>query len=228
VLAVLYDVHGNLPALEAVLADAHEAGAKRFVLGGDYALFGAWPDETVGRLHELDATWIRGNGERWTAHPPDAPDNEVVQGAIAACREALGEATVEQLAALPEQYVTSSVRYCHASPVSDVRSFLPERGENDPKLLGGAQERRLFFGHTHIQFSRMSEGGHVELVNPGSVGLPWDGDTRAAYALVAGDGAVEFRRVAYDHQGSAAAVRERFPRFGETVARRIERAAFDV
>src|SRR5437763_10661022 len=90
-VALLYDVHGNLPGLEAVLDDAAEQGAEQFVLGGDYALFGAWPEETVARLRELpDARWIRGNGERWTARPGEAPDNEVVQGAIAACRGALG------------------------------------------------------------------------------------------------------------------------------------------
>src|SRR2546421_5375015 len=99
-VAILYDVHGNLPALEAVLADAEAAGAERFVLGGDYALFGAWPAETVERLRELDAEWIRGNGERWTAHPNAAPDDEVVQGAIAYCREQLGDTVAGELAAL--------------------------------------------------------------------------------------------------------------------------------
>jgi predicted phosphodiesterase len=68
VLALLYDIHGNLPALEAVLADAKDADA--FVLGGDYATAGAWPKETVERLKQLEnATWIRGNADRcsWTA-----------------------------------------------------------------------------------------------------------------------------------------------------------------
>ena len=83
-LAVLYDVHGNLPALDAVLEDARFHGAERFMLGGDYSLFGPWPGETVARLRELPAAWIRGNGERWTAAPADAPDDEVVQGAIGA------------------------------------------------------------------------------------------------------------------------------------------------
>src|SRR5438309_1843136 len=83
--ALLYDVHGNLPALEAVLGDAREAGVSSFVLGGDYALFGAWPEEAVDALQQLpDATWIRGNVDRWTAAPADAPDNPVVQGAIEA------------------------------------------------------------------------------------------------------------------------------------------------
>jgi diadenosine tetraphosphatase ApaH/serine/threonine PP2A family protein phosphatase len=228
VLAVLYDVHGNLPALEAVLADAAEAGADRYVLGGDYALFGPWPAETVARLHELDATWIRGNGERWTARPGEAPDNDVVQGAIAASREELGAGLVDELLALPEQYSAGDVRYCHASPVSDVRSFFPEPADDEHELLAGADDDRLVFGHTHLQFRRRSPHGGTELVNPGSVGMPFDGDPRAGYALVAGDGELELRRVAYDHARSAAAARDRLPGFGETVARRIERAAFDV
>ena len=75
----------------------------------------------------------------------------------------------------------------------------------------------------------MSAVGGIELVNPGSVGLPFDGDPRAAYALVAADGAVEHRRVAYDHAAAAARVRERWPGAGwaETVARRIEQARAD-
>ena len=68
-LGLLYAVHGNLAALDAVLRDAESRGCDSFVLGGDYALFGPWPAETVERLRQLDAEWIRGNGERWTAHP---------------------------------------------------------------------------------------------------------------------------------------------------------------
>jgi predicted phosphodiesterase len=225
VRAVLYDIHGNLPALEAVLDEAHAAGATRFVLGGDYALFGPWPAETVERLRALDADWIRGNGERWTASPQDAPDNPVVQGAVAASRDALGDAVVAELAALPPQLAAHEVLFVHGSPPSDVRSFLPEPADDEPELLAGVGEERLFFGHTHLQFRRHALGG-IELINPGSVGMPFDGDHRAGYALIAEDGEVECRRVAYDHEASAAAVRERFPEFGETVARRIEQAAF--
>ena len=226
-LALLYDIHGNLSALEAVIRDAERAGASRYVLGGDYALFGPWPAETVQRLHGLDATWIRGNGERWTASPAEAPDDELVQSAIAACRDMLGEAAVEELAALPEAYVDGHARYCHASPVSDVKSFLPEPSDDEMDLLGEAVEDRLVFGHTHLQFRRPAAQGGIELVNPGSVGMPFDGDTRAAYALVGDDGELELRRVAYDHDASAEAARERLPGFGETIARRISSAAFD-
>ena len=224
-VAVLYDVHGNLPALEAVIEDATAAGATRYVLGGDYALFGPWPAESVERLRGLRAEWIRGNGERWTADPGLAPDDPVVQGAIAACRAELGDRLAGELAALPESHVEGDTRFVHGSPVSDVRSFFPEPMDEDAEMLAGVTEDRLMFGHTHLQFRRHGEGG-IELVNPGSVGMPFDGDHRAGYALVGGDGEVEPRRVAYDHERSAAAVRERFPDFGETVARRIEQAAF--
>jgi diadenosine tetraphosphatase ApaH/serine/threonine PP2A family protein phosphatase len=225
VLALLYDVHGNLGALDAVLADARRAGAQKYLLGGDYALFGPRPAETVDRLRSLDADWIRGNGERWTAQPGDAPDDEVVQGAVAACREALGEALVGELAGLPETLARDGVLYCHASPSSDVRSFFPEPAPDEAELLDGVSARRVVFGHTHLPFERRGEGG-VHLVNPGSVGMSFDGDLRAAYALVGDDDAIEHRRVEYDHEASANDVRERFDApFAETVARRIERAA---
>jgi len=222
VLALLYDMHGNLPALEAVLAEAESAGAESFVLGGDYALFGAWPRETVERLRELQARWIRGNGERWTATPDEAP--EEVLGAIERCRELLGAELVGELAGLPATLTDGSVLYCHGSPVSDVESFAAEPGDEDARLMAGVTATRLVFGHTHLAFRREAAG--VELVNPGSVGMPFDGDHRAAWALVGDDGRVELRRSAYDHMASAAAVRERLGEAGELPARRIELASF--
>jgi predicted phosphodiesterase len=209
-LALIYDVHGNLPALEAVLADAREQGADGYLIGGDVALFGPWPEATVERLRELaPATWIRGNGERWTADPEAAP--EPVRGATAAACAALGDALVDELAALPESAdVDADTRAWHGSPVSDVRSFMPEPGDDEAELLGGVSERRLIFGHTHLPFRRMSATGDIELVNPGSVGMPFDGDHRAAYALLAADGTIAHRRVAYDHASVPAALRERY------------------
>ena len=221
-LGLIYDVHGNLPALDAVLADAR--GVERWLLGGDYALFGAWPMETVERLRQLDARWLRGNGERWTASPGDAP--EEVQAAIARCRELLGEGVVADLAGLPETISEDGVLYCHGSPVSDVQSFFPEPTPDEDGLLGGFSGGRLVFGHTHLQFSRTGPKG-IELLNPGSVGMPMDGDQRAAYAVVADDGSIDLRRVAYDHQASADAIRDVIGEGGEQAARRIERASFD-
>lgn len=209
-VALLYDIHGNLPALEAVLGAVRSAGAEHVLLGGDYALFGPYPRETVEALDRLtNATWIRGNVDRWSARPADAPDDPLIQEAIAACRHDLAAGAIERLGALPEQTVLGGTRYCHASPLSDVRSFLPEATEEEGELLAGASERRVVFGHTHLQFHRIRADG-VELVNPGSVGMPLDGDGRAAYALVGEDGSIELRRCAYDQEASAAAMSERF------------------
>jgi diadenosine tetraphosphatase ApaH/serine/threonine PP2A family protein phosphatase len=221
VLALLYDIHGNLPALEAVLADADEAGAERYLLGGDYALFGAWPAEVVERLRELDATWIRGNVDRWAASPDEAPDE--LAPAIDACRSLIGAERAGELGALDAEALLDGVRYCHASPLSDLDGFDRDDASRDEELINGATERRIVFGHTHIQFLRGSPAG-PELVNPGSVGIPLDGDHRAAYALVDGDGDVRPRRVDYDWAASAAALRERLGEAGEVPARRIEQA----
>jgi diadenosine tetraphosphatase ApaH/serine/threonine PP2A family protein phosphatase len=228
-LACLYDVHGNLPALEAVLDDAARQGAQRFVLGGDYALFGGWPAEAVARLRALEpALWIRGNGERWTADPAAAPDNEVVPGAIAAARAALGEELVADLTALPEGAEHEETLICHGSPPSDVRSFFPQPADDEAELLAGVTHARVLFGHTHLPFRRISTTGGIELVNPGSVGMPFDHDPRAAYALIHPDRSIEHRRVEYDYLASAARVRAVGARWAEVVARRIELARMDV
>ncbi len=225
-LACLYDVHGNLPALEAVLADARAHGAERYLLGGDYALYGGWPAETLERLRRLDAAiWIRGNVDRWLTDPSDVPVAEV-HGALEDCRAALGEALVGWLYGLPEraEFADGTLAVL-ATPISDMRFFAPQTSPDDEELLGGLRPPRLLFGHTHVPFRRVALG--VELVNPGSVGMPFDGDPRASWAIVGDDGEVEHRRVEYDHMKTVEAVRERFEDpFGDTVARRIESARF--
>jgi diadenosine tetraphosphatase ApaH/serine/threonine PP2A family protein phosphatase len=226
VLGLLYDVHGNLRALDAVLADAGEAGVGRFLLGGDYAVFGPEPAECIARLCELDATWIRGNGERWVANPGQGPDHPGTQAAFAWTRERLGDRLVAELGGLPEQEVVGATRFCHASPVSDMRSFFPEPAPDEDELLRGVSEPRLIFGHTHVPFGRRSAAG-IELANPGSVGQPWDGDTRAAWAILHDDGRVEHRRAEYDFRAAAAAARALGSDWGEVVAQRIEQARFD-
>jgi predicted phosphodiesterase len=229
-LALLYDVHGNLPALSAVLEDASSAGASRYLLGGDYALFGAWPAETVARLRELDnARWIRGNGERWTAGlEPPPPDNPVVSGAIAAARRALGAKLVTAMGELVALSEDRDALICHGSPPSDVRSFLPEPADDEAELLDGVRHARLIFGHTHLPFRRVSAVGGIELVNPGSVGMPFDGDTRAAYALIHPDHAIEHRRVEYDVAATVARLREIGEPWTEVAAKRLEQARADV
>lgn len=223
VAAILYDIHGNLAALEAVLGDARAAGAQRFVLGGDYALFGSRPSEVVAALRELPepAVWIRGNVDRWTAEPDSAPADELIAGAIADCRAALGPGVVAQLGSLPEAHIEAGVRFSHASPRSDLESFLPDPDAGDAAMLDGAREPLQVFGHTHLQFRRPGPGG-TTLVNPGSVGMPLDGDIRAAYALLA-DGEVELRRVDYDVEAAARALAEGHPDapWAQRTARRL-------
>jgi diadenosine tetraphosphatase ApaH/serine/threonine PP2A family protein phosphatase len=226
-LALLFDTHGNLPALEAVLDDAQGAGASRYLLGGDYAVFGGWPAETVARLRELpDATWIRGNVDRWAA--TEAPGGEPADSGIASARAAMEADVVAELGGLPESAdLGHGTRAWHASPKTDLKSFRPEPGDDEAELLEGVEDRRLVFGHFHVAFERVSAVNGITLVGPGSVGLPVDGDHRAAYALMHDDGRIERRRVAYDHAASAARVREVADGapWGEIIAGRIERAS---
>ncbi|HEX6715194.1 MAG TPA: metallophosphoesterase family protein [Thermoleophilaceae bacterium] len=224
-LGLIYDVHGNLEALEAVLTDAGEAGIGRFLLGGDYALFGLQPAETVERLRSLDARMIRGNVDRWTARPHDAPDDATLQDAIRACREEMGDRVVADLDALPEFLTGDGVRFTHASPLSDIESFAPEPADEDEQLLAGHSEPLQVFGHTHLPFERSGPGG-IRLVNPGSVGMPMDGDQRASWAILHDDGRIEQRRVAYDHPRVVAELRAIGEPWADRSARRIEQARF--
>ena len=197
------------------------------MLGGDYALFGAYPSETLDRLNALDAAWIRGNTERWLEDSSDMPGGELTERSLAYCREALGE-TAHALAALPPTADADGALICHASPRSDMKSFAPTPGVADAELLADGDPDLIVFGHTHVQFQRAS--GRHTLVNPGSVGLPFDGDRRAAYALWRGGTDFELRRVEYDAGAYAAAVRDRLAvTLGgavETLVKRVEEAAF--
>jgi predicted phosphodiesterase len=219
-LAVLYDIHANLPALEAVVADARVRGADRYLLGGDYAGFGPFPDETLALLRELPAaTWIRGNGERWLREPPlDRP--EVVPAVEANARE-LGPEEVERLYGLPTHIELDGILYVHGSPLSDVESFHADAQPGEEELLAGVRDRTVVFGHSHLQFRRPGPDG-TDLMNPGSVGMPLDGDTRAAWASWDGDFA--FRRVAYDVERAVAAARS-LGEWGEAMTHRYRHAS---
>ena len=221
-LAILYDIHDNLPALEAAIADAEAAGAYRWLLGGDFAAWSPWPKETLERLRSLRAaTWIRGNGERWLRDPPlDRP--EVV---VSLAERPPGIGTDEGwLYSLQTQVSLDGVLYVHGSPLSDVESFAAEPQPGEKRMLAGVRDRTVVFGHSHLQFRRPGPDG-TELLNPGSVGMPLDGDTRGAYALRRDDGEFEFRRVEFDVERVAAAWRAVGGRFGEMAAGRIERGS---
>jgi len=219
VLALLYDIHGSLPALDAVLADAEAAGADAYLLGGDFGAWGPHPRECVERLRGLPrTTWVRGNGERWTREPPlDRP--EVAEAIVG--RES-GYGTDEGwLYSLQAQVELDGVLYCHGSPLSDVESFPAEPGADDERMLDGVRDTTVVFGHSHLQFRRPGPN-RTDLLNPGSVGMPLDGDVRGAYALRRDDGEFEFRRVEFDVERVAAAWRAVGGRFGEMAARRTE------
>jgi len=102
VLGILYDIHGNIPALGRVLDEAAALGVDRWLLGGDYGTPSPWPEETIARLRELpDATWIRGNGERWLREPPlDRPE---VMESYKIFAGSYPEELVDWLYALPAQ-----------------------------------------------------------------------------------------------------------------------------
>jgi diadenosine tetraphosphatase ApaH/serine/threonine PP2A family protein phosphatase len=222
-LGLLYDIHGNLPALEQVLSEAQAEGVDRWLLGGDYGTPSPWPLETLDRLKQLpDATWIRGNGERWLREPPlDRPE---VMESYELFAGDLPDDVVDRLYGLPAQAELDGVLYVHGSPLSDVESFAPEPEPGEARLLDGVRERLVVFGHSHQQFRRPGPDG-TELLNPGSVGMPLDGDTRAAWAARDDDGRFEFRRTAYDTERAVAAYRDLGGDFGEMVARRIQRGS---
>jgi predicted phosphodiesterase len=221
VLAVLYDIHGNLVALEEVLNDAEAAGADAYLLGGDFAAWSPWPLETLERLRALPhTTWIRGNGERWLREPPlDRPD---VAEMLAQGKSGLGPEE-GWLYSLQTHVRLEGVLYVHGSPLSDVESFPAEPGDDDERMLNGVREATVVFGHSHLQFERPGPNG-TTLINPGSAGMPLDGDPRAAYALRGDEGEFEFRRVAYDVERAAQAW-ERTPGFGPVAAQRLRKGS---
>jgi putative phosphoesterase len=198
-VAALYDVHGILPALEAVLADPRCAGADLIVCGGDLVA-GPLPAECLERL-EAEGERVRflsGNGDRETLSPPDeGPLREI--GLWAAAR--LGSERLERVAQWPstvELELTGLGRllFCHATPSSDTDILTAATPDQDvAAALAGTPVDVVVCGHTHVQFDRRV--GAIRLVNAGSVGMPYEGSPDARWALV-GDGDVALVSTPYD------------------------------
>lgn len=229
---MLYDIHGNDVALAAAIADAQAAGADAWLLGGDHCLFGAQPVAVLDRLERLpaDTVWLRGNTERWVAHP-DADDIplEEIRDAALFTQGAIGADAVRELAALPDcvhdvPFAGAEMTvFCHASPGSDMIGFTDTPAGTDGEAATNPwQANTIVCGHTHIQFTR--EVGVIEVVNPGSVGLPFDGDRRAAYGLLNDDGSFELRRVEYDFERALAAYGDLAGEWVDTARRRLATA----
>src|SRR5207244_10814248 len=156
VLGLLYAVHGDLGAVEAGLAGAE--GVDEWWFGGDYCAFGPWPVGSSARLRELpNATWLRGNGERWLVDPPmdlPAEPSKLVFAAVASSIAQLSASDVDALVGLPAFAEREEAFYCHGSPLSDVDSFAPQAGDDDLRLLAGVKGQQVIFGHSHVQFRR--------------------------------------------------------------------------
>jgi predicted phosphodiesterase len=232
-IALLYDIHGNDVALEAVIADAVAAGADAWLLGGDYCLMGPQPAAVLDRLEALpaDTVRLRGNTERWVAHPEsDDIPIEAIRDAALFVQGAIGVEAVHELAALPDVVHdvpfdgAAMTVFCHASPGSDMIGFTDQPAETDGQAAASNYEANtIVCGHTHVQFAR--EVGVIEVVNPGSVGMPFDGDQRSAYALLHPDGSFELRRVEYDVEQALAAFANLDGEWTEIARRRLTQAS---
>jgi predicted phosphodiesterase len=208
-LAVLYDIHGNLPALEAVLADARREGCDGVLHGGDCALFGLDPVAVVDRLRGLGdaARHLRGNTDRYLADETRPPHAVWEHDTLAWYRERLGPERLRWLDELPPQCDLTAghdALAVHATPRSDEQLLKPDTPEDEAaEMVAGVTAGLLLCGHVHLQYRRRLDG--LEVVNPGSVGMPSDGDWRAGWAILDGR-EVELRRTEYDRDGVVAAM----------------------
>lgn len=208
-VAVVADVHGNLPALRAVLADVEDEQVDALVVAGD-VVGGAYPRETLellaGRPERV--VWIRGNAEReavaaWDREP--TADDEAGRAA-AWSAGALDQAWRDELASWPISATLDGVRYCHGSPRRDdevLTRVTPEAILKD--ALSEVSERVVVGGHTHQQVIRHVPGAPT-YVNAGSVGMPYEGQP-AAFWLLIDDGKPQLRETDYDIRGAAAELR---------------------
>jgi putative phosphoesterase len=210
-VAALYDVHGNLPALEAALAEVDEGGVDVILSGGDL-LLGPQPAECLERLRDRGAIFIRGNCDRIVTDGPGADDSwDAWAERVAWTASRLAPEQLEFVRTWPElaRFEVEGlgpVLFCHGSPRSDeeiVTAITPPK-RLDP-MLDGVLEQTIVGGHTHVQFDRRV--GDRRLVNAGSVGLPYEGEAGiACWALLGPD--VELRRAHYDVQRAVEALDE--------------------
>jgi putative phosphoesterase len=219
-IAVLADVHANLHALEAVLAEARRESYDELWLAGDWVGYGAFPDETVTLLRAAGAIGVVGDMDREVlaaaadALPDEAPREK--RAARAWTGNELTPGTFTFLAELPDKRrlplgTAGEALLVHGSPAAIDEHVWPNTpAERLEELAAEAGAALVICGHTHAAMDRKADGSRF--LNPGSVGRPGDGDPRAAWALLQIDGCeIDFdrRRVVYDHEAAAASVRDR-------------------
>lgn len=212
-VALLSDIHGNLVAFEAVLADMARRGPfDQVIVAGDLVWSGPWPAEVVDRVRHLKAVVLQGNTDaffRRSIHEtPPGKNEERFSAHLTWMYEQLGPQRAAYLAGLPFAHRISpaaghDLLVVHANPWDLERAIVPKMPEDELDLLllerGQPDWEILAFGHVHVPFVRRWRGRW--LVDVASAGLPMDGDPRAVYAILTWDGRgwhVEHHRVFYD------------------------------
>lgn len=226
-VAALYDIHGNLPALEAVLEDVTRAGADSVVVGGD-VIPGPMPRETLVRLLELDLPiqFIVGNGELAVLAEMNGWDSGVpppYRDSIRWNAAQLHPTDAESLAAWPTTVGINmngigKVLFCHATPQNPNDVFTRLTPDDQlVSIIGETDADVLVCGHTHMQFDRRIGG--LRVVNAGSVGMPF-GDPGAYWLLLGPE--IEFHRTEYDLKMAARRIRQtRYPEAQEFAANHV-------
>jgi putative phosphoesterase len=230
-VAAIYDIHANLPALEAVLQDIRRASVDQLVVGGD-VVPGPMPRETIARLRDLDipARFIRGNGDRealaWKRGMETAAIPEQYRESMRWVARELDSDDEQLLASWPETLSLEigglgKVLFCHATPRNDTEIFTRRTSEERLRAaLVGVTADVIVCGHTHMQFDRTV--GSIRVVNAGSVGMPF-GEPGAYWLSLGPD--VQLRRAAYDLAHAAERIRRtRYPQAEEFAARNVLRA----
>jgi predicted phosphodiesterase len=214
-VAVVSDIHGNLSAFEAVLADLRQTSPDLILHGGDIAHGGASPAETLDLIRDLGWPGVLGNADEMlfdlaslTAFASRSPQLASMFAAIdemaAATRERLGEGRTAWLSALPRVRLEGQLALVHASPDSTWISPRADASDAELQSVYAALGRPIvIFGHIHKPFIRTLPG--LTVINSGSVSLSYDGDPRASYLLL-DDGEPTIRRVEYDVEREARAL----------------------
>ena len=201
-IAVVSDIHGNLPALEAVLAKIDELGCKQIISLGDVTGYYAQPSECIDLLIEREATQLLGNHDKYLVDGSGCPRSRTVSGLLKHQERAVTTAQIDFLSRLESRHDQGNASYVHGGWRDPTDQYIYRVKED----LFPTSFQFFFSGHTHVQ-CRISLANDRVFCNPGSVGQPRDGDPRAAFAVFSGD-SVELHRVNYDIDKTAKAMQD--------------------